>query len=248
MAGPSTLPAIASPQGYARAGGVLYLAIFAAAAFSMIVQAGLVVPGDAGATASRIAASQPMWRAALTAEAIMFGCDVPLALIFYVLLRPVDADLALLAALFRFAEAIVGSVGVVWHLAPLALLSGSGYLTALQSTQLDALTMVSLKLFDATFAIALIPFGVHCVLLGYLIFKSGYLPKTLGVLMFVAGICYVVNSMADLLAPGLARVLFPAILLPALPAELGLCLWLLVAGVNLPKWNAKLAQEGARSY
>jgi Domain of unknown function (DUF4386) len=134
------------------------------------------------------------------------------------------------------------------NVAPLLVLRNSAYLTAFRPHQLAALAMLSLKLFDSTFAIALIPFGAHCALLGYLLLKAGYLAKTLGVLLVLAGICYAINSFADFLAPAIAGVLFPAVLLPALPAELGLCLWLLVFGVNVPIWNAKVAQERARSY
>lgn len=84
---------------------------------------------------------------------------------------------------------------------------------------------------------ALIFFGGECLILGYLIFKSGYLPKAIGVLMAIAGTCYLVNTFALLVAPNVANLLFPAILFPAFVGELSLCLWLLVKGVNLEKWN-----------
>ena len=214
------------PQVYARTGGLLYLVIFVMAALSMWLQSRLVVVGDPSATAQHIASSLSQWRLSVAAELVMFGCDIPLALIFYVLLRPVNESLALLAALFRFAEAVIGSAMVVWHVVPLLGLGGA------------TLLYLDLRLYNYGFGIALIPFGVHCVLLGYLIFRSTYLPKTLGVLLVIAGVCYVANSFALIVAPAATGVTFILMLVSGLPAELGIALWLIVKGVNLERWNA----------
>src|SRR5262249_42848677 len=94
------------------------------------------------------------------------------------------------------------------------------------------------------FGIGLIFFGFVCLIEGYLIYKSRFLPRFLGVLMPIAGVCYLVNSFALLLSPTLANRLFPAILLPALLAELSLALWLLVKGVDVPEWKARAALAG----
>jgi hypothetical protein len=229
--------AAVSPQVYARVGGWLYLLIFILAGVSMGLQSQLVAAGDAAATTNHILASQSQWRLSVAAELAMFSCDIPIALIFYILLRPVNANLALLAAFFRFAEAVMGSVFVIWHVMPLVLLSGAGYLKSLEPQQLQTFVLESLKVYDYGFGIALIPFGLSCALLGYLIFQSTYLPKTLGVLMAIAGVCYLINSFVLIVAPSLANATFIAILVTGFPAELGLCLWLIVFGVNVPKWN-----------
>jgi hypothetical protein len=204
----------------------------------MGLQSHLVAAGDAAATSNHILVSQSQWRLSVAAELAMFSCDIPLALIFYVLLRPVNANLALLAAFFRFAEAVMGGVFVIWHVMPIVLLSGAGYLKSVEPQQLQAFVLVSLKVYDYGFGIALIPFGLSCAFLGYLIFQSTYLPKTLGVLMALAGACYVINSFALIVAPGLANATFIAIIVTGFPAELGLTLWLIVFGVNVPKWNS----------
>jgi len=170
----------------------------------------------------------------------MFACDIPLALIFYVLLGPVNANIALLSALFRFAEAVIGSINVIWYVVPLVLLSGAQYLKAVEPQTIALYTYLSLKAYGIGLAIALIPFGITCILLGYLIVQSTYLPKTLGVLMTIAGACYVVNSFTLILAPAFADTTFIAVFVSALPAELGLTLWLLLKGVNLPKWTMAL--------
>lgn len=107
----------ASPQVYARVGGWLYVVIFVMAGLSMGLESTLIVSGDPAATAHHIVASLSQWRLASAAELVMFACDMALALIFYVLLRPVNAGLALLASLFQFAEAAIGSINVIWHAA-----------------------------------------------------------------------------------------------------------------------------------
>ena len=232
-----------SPEVWARIGGLLYLVIFAAAFFSMGVSAKLIVPNNAPATAAHILGSQSLWGGAIVAEIVMFGCDFALAVIFYVLLKPVNAGVSLIAAFFRLGEAIIGTLNVLWQFVPLYLLGGGAYLKSFMPDQLQAFALLSLKLYDRGFAIALVPFGIHCVLLGYLIFKSRYLPKTLGVLLEMAGLGYVVNSLAIFTAPVIANLLFPWILVPAFFAEVGLCLWLIFFGVKLPKWNGETAPK-----
>jgi hypothetical protein len=89
----------------------------------------------------------------------------------------------------------------------------------------------------------LIFFGFECLVLGYLIFRSGYFPRILGVLMQIAGLSYLTNSFALLLAPAFAAKLVPAILLPALIGELSLCLWLLIKGVNAQRWREQAGRN-----
>ncbi len=93
---------------------------------------------------------------------------------------------------------------------------------------------------DYGFGIGLIFFGCECLVAGYLIFKSGYFPRILGIMIQIAGICYLLNSFTLILSPALAHALFPAILLPSFIGELSMCLWLLFKGVNLAKWNERV--------
>jgi hypothetical protein len=122
---------------------------------------------------------------------------------------------------------------------PLFLLGDADYLKSFDSHQLQALSYLSIKAHGYGFGIGLIFFGFECLVLGYLIFKSGYLPKTIGILMQIAGVCYLVNSFSLLLAPRFADLIFPAVLIPSFIGELSLCLWLLVKGVNVSKWKEK---------
>jgi hypothetical protein len=224
-----------SPQAYARAGGVLYLIIIVAGIFAEVfVRSKLIVPGDAAATANNIMGSELLWRFSIAGDLIMHVCDVPLTMIFYVLLRPVNRNLALLAAFFTLVQTAVLVANKLSLLNPLFLLGNADYLNVFEPRQRQALAYLAVKSHGYGFGVGLIFFGCGCLVLGTLIFKSGYLPKILGVLMQVAGVCYLVNSFTLLLAPAFASTL---LLAPAFLGELSLCLWLLVKGVNVPKWK-----------
>ncbi len=236
-----------SPQTYARIGGVLYLIIIVAGILGEIfIRGRIIVSGDAAATASNIMASQSLWRIGIAGDLLMHVCDVPLMLIFYVLLRPVNRNLALLVVLFNLMQSAVLVANKLNLLMPLFLLGSADYLKAVDPHQRQALAYVFLKAHDYGFGIGLIFFSFVCLVLGYLIFKSGYLPRTLGVLMQIAGLCYLINSFALILAPTFATRLFPVILLPPLIAEASLCLWLLVKGVNVPRWEERASAWRAR--
>ena len=231
---------IVSPQAYARAGGALYLLIIAAGMFGAFFARGpLIVSGNAVATASHIADSMPLWRAGIAADILMHMCDIGVMLVFYVLLSPVSRNIALFALLSNVVQTSVLVANKLNLLIPAFLLGDAEYLRAFTPHQLQVLSYVSLKTHDYGFGIGLIFFGMTCMALGYLIFRSGYLPKVLGLGMGLAGACYIFNSFVLILAPELASRLFPAILLPPFIAELSMALWLLVKGVNLSKWRER---------
>lgn len=231
-----------SPQVYARIGGVLYLIIIVAGLFGeAFVRDKLIVSGDATATANNIMASQLLWRIGVAGELIMLVCAVALALIFYVLLKPVSRNLALLAAFFNLVSIALEGANKLNLFAALFLLGRADYLKAFEPHQLHALAYLSLKSYGYGFGISLVFFGCVCLVLGYLIFRSGYLPKILGVLMQIAGLSYLTNSFTLFLAPTYAAMMFPGILVPAFIAETSLCLWLIVKGVNVPKWKKQVS-------
>jgi hypothetical protein len=229
-----------SPQAYARVGGLLYLIIIVAGVLGeLFVRGRIVVSGDAAATASNIMASPLLWRIGIVGDLIMHACDVPLMVIFYVLLRPVNRTLALLALLFNLIQTAVLVANKLNLLMPLFLLGNADYLKAVEPRQLHTLSYLFIRLHGYGFSVGLIFFGFTALVLGYLIFKSSYLPRVLGVLMQIAGLCYLTNSFTLLLAPAVADRMFPLILLPPFVAELSLCLWLLAKGVNVEKWRAQ---------
>jgi hypothetical protein len=230
-----------SPQTYARIGGILYLFIIVAALFGeAFVRGSLIVEGDATATASNILGSETLFRAGLAGEMLTCVCDVALAMILYVLLKPVSRNLALLAAFFRLTFVAIYGVAKLFEVAALVALDRADYLKAFEPRQLHALAYMSLRVHGLGYGVSLLFFGFCCVLFGTLIHQSGYLPRILGVLLVIGGLGYIVFSLAQMLAPAFAaRRLFPWILLPGFPAELGLCLWLLVKGVDVPKWEER---------
>jgi len=231
----------ASPKLYARIGGVLYLVIILAGLFAEIfVRGPLVVSGDAAATARNILASESLWRASFGAEMLIGICAVPLLVIEYFLLRPVNATIALLGLIFNVISLSIEFVTDIGNYAALLFLDPAAYLKALDPRQLEALAYVALRLHEQGFGVSLIFFGFVLICWGYLAYDSGYFPKTIGILLAIGGLCYIINSFALFLAPTLADALFPYILVPSFIAELLFCLYLIVVGVNLPKWNARL--------
>jgi hypothetical protein len=229
----------ASPQVLSRIGGVLYLIVIVLGLFGEgFVRDRIIVSGDATATAANIKSLESLWRFGIAGEFLLLICATVLTLILFALLRPVHRDLALLAVFFNLVSIAVEAVAALNLVAALFPLGKAGYLSAFEPEQLHAMAILAVRSHGYGFGVALIFFGCECLILGYLIFRSSYLPKAIGVLMQVAGWCYLTNSFALLLAPTLANRLFPAILVPAFVGEASLCLWLLVKGVNVEKWKA----------
>ncbi len=235
-----------SPQSYARIGGMLYLLIIAAGLFAeAFVRDRLVVPGDAAATASNITAHAFTFRLGIAADLSTFLCAVALTMILYVLLKPVNRNAALLMLGFNLVQDAIGGLNALNAYRPLQLLGGAAYLNVFSRQQLEAMALLSLNTHSVGFGVALMFFGCSCVALGYLTFTSGLLPKALGVLMAIAGVCYLTNSAALILSPRLASILFPSILVPAFIGELAFAVWLTVKGVNLARWREMTERGGS---
>ncbi|MFZ0595721.1 MAG: DUF4386 domain-containing protein [Flavobacterium sp.] len=226
-----------SPQLYARIAGILYLVIIIAGFFAeTFVRNKLFVSGDANATANNIIHSEFLWKIGITADLIMQICDLPVMIILYYLLKPVSRKLALLNLSFNLIQTAVLVANKLNLLAALFFLGDAEYLKSFTPDQLHTLSYLSIKLHDFGFGVGLIFFGFVCLIEGYLIFKSGYFPKAIGVLMALAGICYLTNSFALILAPQFSSI---TLLLPCVIAELSLSLWLIFKGVNIPLWKQK---------
>lgn len=228
-----------SPQIYARIGGLLYLFIIVAGIVAEIfIRDKLIVSGDSAATVRNIVASEPLYRFSVAIEQVWLACAVAVAAILYVLLRPVSNTLSLLATFFNLVSIGIEAVATVSLFAALFPLGTSVYLKAFQPAQLQALAYLSLKSYDYGFAASLVFFGCCLFVYGYLIFRSGYFPKTIGVLLIVASLSYLVNSFSLYLAPTFANTIFPILVL-AFIGELSLCLWLIVKGVDIEQWQAR---------
>jgi len=235
-----------SPKTLARIGGALYVFIIVAGIFGeLFVRGALIVSGNAAATAANVAAHEGLWRLGIAGDLAMHVADLPLLVILYVLMRPVNRDLALLVVLFDAVQSAVLVASKMNLLTPLFAGGDAAYLKAFTPEQLEALSYLSMRMDSHGFGFGLIFFGCGCLVLGWLIRKSGFLPWIIGALIQLAGACYLVNSFAMILAPSLAGALFPAIMLPPFVAETSLALWLLFKGVDVSRWNARVAEMRA---
>jgi uncharacterized protein DUF4386 len=233
-----------SPQVYARLCGVLYLIVIVIGiSTELFVRDKFTVSGDATATANNIVASQLLWRSSIAGDVILLVCAVIQALLFYVLLKPVNKNLALLAVFFNLVECAIDGANKLNLVAALFLSGGADYLKAFEPRQLHALAYLSLKLHAYGYGVSLVFFGIVCLIFGYLLFRSGYFPKALGILMTIAGVSYLTNSFTLILAPKYAATISPILVL-AFIGELSFCLWLIVKGVNVTKWNEKTRSAG----
>jgi len=235
-----------SPQVYLRLAGFSYLAIILLGLYGeAVVRARLVVSGDPMATANAISSAQLLWRTGIAGDLLMHVLDLPVIVVLYLLLKPVNESLALLATFINLIQTAILAANKLNLLVPLFLMGEADYLKAFSPAQLQTLSYLAIKAHGYGFGIGLIFFGVACLVRGYLIFKSGYLPRIFGPLMLLAGSSYLINSFALLLSPAVAAALSPAILIPAFVGELSLCLWMIVKGVDLPQWQRRVAQTSS---
>lgn len=223
----------ASPRLKARLAGVFYL-MPASVYGQFIVPGRLVVPDNAAATAHNILANEAFFWSGVAAALIWIACQIVLAVLFYDVFRPVSRTLSLLAACFLLMECAVLAFASLFQIAPILLLKGGQYLSVFPVNQLRALALLSLNVNTQVFNISLVFFGFYCVLIGYLIYRSTFLPRLLGVLYALAGVGYL-----TFLLPPLASALSPFNLAPAALAEPALILWLLIVGVNVQRWKER---------
>src|SRR5215212_8449555 len=173
----TTRTAETSPLIYARLTGLLLLLLVVVGPFSQLyVPSTLIVPGDATATADNIRASESLFLSGIVGQSVVFLTEIVLTALLYVLLRPVSRTLSLVAAFARLAMTVVMGVNLLPYFIALLLLSGAGYLTAFKPDQLDALALLSLNAHQYGIFVWQMFFGFHLVVLGYLIYKSGYFP------------------------------------------------------------------------
>jgi hypothetical protein len=227
-----------SPRRLARIAGALYLINIVLGAFAIsIVPAMIVVSGDAAATAHNIQTHELLYRLGLVAHVVVTVTNVPLAVIFYDLFKVVNRRLALLDACFILVATAIEAGGLLNQFAPLVLLGGGPYASALPAAQLQALAYMPGALSSIDYSIHTLFFGFDIIVFAYLVLRLTFLPRAIGVLLAIDGLAYLVYSFAYLLAPGFAAHLVPWIQFPALIGEGSLCLWLLVVGVNVERWK-----------
>ena len=229
-------------RGAARIAGYGYLIIIICGIFAeFFTRSPLIVSGDAGATAANIMASEGLFRWGIAGDLIMLLSDVVVALALYILLRPVNRGLALLAAFFRLVHAAVYGVNLLNLFFVLQLAGGAAYMQVFAAEQLHALILFFLNGHSTGYLIGLVFFGIHCLILGRLVMRSGYIPVILGILLIVAGAGYLIDSFANFLYAGYQEymtIFQLVVFIPAFIGELSFCLWLIIRGGSLEQASA----------
>ena len=233
-----------SIQIYARATGVLMLITLIFGYFGeAYVPSKIIVTGDATATATNITSSTFLFRLGFASYLIEAMCDITLALLFYVLLKPVQKHIALLTAFFGLVSTAVYAVAELLYFSALVAVRSAGSLKAFSPDQINALVLLFLKMFGTCGWIFLSFYGVASALRGYLIFKSGYLPRFLGILLMIGGLGFIGKNFTSVLAPAYTSNVW---LLAMVPAGLSLTAWFLIKGVDVGQWERRAAEADAR--
>ncbi len=234
-----------SPQKTARVAGFLYLLMFPFVIYSFaFVSSKLIVPGDAATTANNIMASEGLFRSGIVTWLFGQTIYVVLPLVLYKLLKPVNKNHAVLMVILILLAVPIGFLNEISNFAALLLLSGADYLTVFEADQLHAQVMFFLDLNEQGDLIGGIFWGLWLFPLGFLVFKSGFLPRILGVLLIIGALGYVIDSLAGILFPGYKAIVSQIVILPNFISEFAFFIWLLIKGVNVEEWE-KRALESA---
>jgi len=216
----------------ARIAGVLYLIYIVIWTLSGVIgRSSVIVDGDAATTARNIVASAWQFRLGFVGELVAGMLFLLTAWALYVLLKPVNQNFALLFLLLNAVGVAVQCFNELNLLAALLLSSGADYLNAFQTSQLQALAMVFLHLYTNGFWICQVFFGAWLFPLGYLVFKSGFLPRALGIVLMVHFVVWLMTFLQFFLFPGFKAITYVSYPLGFI-AEFGLTLWLLIMGAR----------------
>ncbi len=223
------------------AGGlILLLAVFAG--FSMMyVPSNLIVPGDAATTANNIMSSEGLFRAGIASDAVVFLIEIVVVVLLYVLFKPVSKTLSLVAAFSRLAMTVIQGINLLNYFVALLLLSGAGYLTVFEPDQLHALVLLFLNAHETVVLIWGLFFSLHLFVLGYLVYKSGYIPRILGVLLIIAALCYLIQDFGTILLPEYEEIFGFVGTLSII--EVAFPLWLLIKGVNVEQFEKRAVES-----
>ena len=227
-----------SPLVRARVAGFLYLIANIFAPFTLLYLPSLfIVRGDAAATANNVIASESLFRFGIVGNLFTFIANIFLALALYQLLKVVNKNMASLMVILFLVGVPIAMLNELTQLAILQLLGGADYLKAYPTDQLQTLAYLLLRLHDQGLLIAHIFFGLWLLPMGYLVFKSGFIPRIVGVLLVIAGVGYVVQSFAAFLGHNVNIILFTGL------GELVFLLWLLIKGVNVEQWKKRAVES-----
>lgn len=218
----------------ARLAGFLWLLMFLFGPIAQIIRDKLFIVGDMGATANNINANEFLFRIGFASDLIMMIFYVLLPLVLYRLLSEVNKNLSILMVIFVILGTSINMINLLNEFEALHLLSGAKYLNTFTDAQLQAKAMLSYDLYLHGYEIANIFFGLWLVPLGLLVYKSGFLPKALGILLIVGGSGLLISVFVHFLFP-IYSIINTILLIPQTLAEILFMLWLLIRGINESK-------------
>jgi hypothetical protein len=221
-------------QTTAKLAGFLYLFTNATAIFAFYVRRQLIVGGDAVQTARNIAASERLFRIGTVTDLITVASVIILVVALYVVLKPINQNVALLAAFWRLAENLVLAVTTFNAFTVLVLLSDADYLKAVDTAQLQALAYSFLRVHGAGFNIGFVFLGLGSALFSYLWFKSRYIPRALAAWGIFSSLVLAIVTLAIMVFPNLAAILSLSYMVPIAIYEFTLGFWLLIKGIQAP--------------
>jgi hypothetical protein len=220
----------------ARVAGALYWMVITGGLFAGAVQGFHTVHGDPAATAQAIAAHEVLWRWGIGVHLVYLAFPaIIMDVLLYRIFKPVQPTLALLALASALTSGAVEGAALLQLYVPLAAGEARTALGALGEAERQALAYLAIRLYESGSGFALLFFSGFCAATGALILRSRLLPRAIGVMMLLAGICYLVSSLTTVVAPALTGMLLPWILLPCFLGEASLATWLLVKGVDIPE-------------
>ena len=239
-------PVVRNPKRLARVIGALFVVLAVLGPFALLYVPGqIVVADDAAATAANLRDSAGLFRAGIAVEVVVMLVEIAMPVLLYLLLRPVSRAVALTAAFARFGEAVVIGVGLLASLLALRLVGEAGYLDAVDAGQRDALTLLALDSHGDGVFVGQIFFGFSLLLLGWLVFRAGFVPRIFGVLLAVAAVGYLADSVGHLLWSGYDDAFGWLVGVTAVVGEVPFFLWLLIKGVDSRVWHARVAAATA---
>jgi hypothetical protein len=214
-----------------RFAGVLYLIIIAGGIFAQIfVLEPLIVHGNPVVTAENIIREEGLFRMGFTVHLVILLAAAAIIVILFLLFRNVNELLAYCMLIFNSISISIESISSLYLYEALLLIQGRPHMASIDGGYLQALAYQSLSYQSVGYDVALLFFGMVCILIGILILKSHFIPRFLGILMALAGLCYIVNSLVHFIAPGISGYLLPYILVPCFLGELAFGIWLVIKG------------------
>jgi hypothetical protein len=223
-----------SVKTYSRAVAIFLILTMLGGWFGELHVPSIIRTGDAATTAAQLRLNEDLFRLGFAAYLVEAFSDVVLAWLFYVLLKPVHRELALLSAFFGLVSMSIFAVTQMFYFSAPMFLKGSGYLTAFSPDQLESFAGLFLSLYGYLGGISMLFYGTAWIIRGWLTFRSGYLPSFLGVLMVLAGLGFVAKNITYVLAPAYSSTL---LLAPMFLSFVVLTIWMLLKGVDRDKWD-----------